>query len=118
MKQSPDGTSIQVELRDPHAGEQAAYSTSSDPHRTDGFCVIAFLPNLSGEGRTLIIAGTDSQSTEAGGDFMTHEESLQLLHKMMRTPTFGSFQVLLRTKRVIGGPLSTEPVSFRVGTPA
>ena len=116
MQPSANGHSIEVRLIDPGKGEKAIYATSSNPNRTDGFCIISFLPSLSGEGKTLIIAGTDSQATEAGGDFMTQEASLELLLKHLNSSSFGSFQVLLKTSRVAGSPLTTEIISVRQGS--
>jgi hypothetical protein len=115
MNPPQSGQGIVVQLSNPQAGEKAVYSTSSDPNRRDGFCIIAFIPNLSGDGKTLIIAGTDSQATEAGGDFITQEQFLAPLQKRMKTSGFPSFQLLLRTTRIVGTPLKTEIVSFRLG---
>jgi hypothetical protein len=117
MESSASPATIQVELLDPGRGEQKIYATSPDPNRTDGFCVIAYLPSLSGEGKTLIISGTDSQATEAGGDFMTQESSLEDLQQRLGGDLkTGSFQLLLRTSRAVGSPLNTEIVSVRRGS--
>ena len=104
-----------IELRnvEPKPGEQAIYATSSDPNRTHGSCVIALLSNPSGEGKTLIIAGTDSQATETGGDLLTQERSLESLEKRLGGDLSMPFQVLLRTSRLAGSPISTEIASAR-----
>jgi hypothetical protein len=113
LQSSADGNSIEVQVDAPQPGEQAVYATSSDPNRTDGFCIIALMPSLSGPGKTMIIAGTDSQATEAGGDFVTQESTLEQLQARLSSSSFGNFQVLLRTSRTAGSPLAAEIVSVR-----
>jgi hypothetical protein len=76
--------------------------------------VIVFLPNPTNTGNTLIVAGTDSQATEAGGDFMTSEEDLEKLQGMLHQKTFPYFQLLLRISRPNGTPLSSDLISYRV----
>lgn len=115
MQASPVGSNIEVHVTRPTANEKASYSTSAAPNRTDGFCIVAFLPSLNGEGKTLIIAGTDSQATEAGGDFMVQENTLELLEGLLPGFTRQPFQVLLKTSRVVGSPLSTSVLSIRRG---
>ena len=113
IEPNPKTPRIEVKNTQPKVGEPAIYATSSDPNRTDGFCVIALLPNPSGEGKTLIIAGTDSQATEAGGDFITQESSLESLEKYLGGDLSTPFQVLLKTSRLAGSPISTEITSAR-----
>lgn len=100
-----------IGVRQPMAGEQTTYSTAGSTDNRDGYCVIAFLANLSGEGHTLIIAGTDSQATEAAGDFLTHENSMLELRKHTGG-TINHFQLLLHTTRVAGTPVSSSIVAF------
>ncbi len=38
-----------------------------------GYCRVAYLPNVKGFGSVLLISGTDVQSTDAGGDFVSSE---------------------------------------------
>jgi len=47
---------------------------------------------------------------------MTQEASLELLLKHLNSSSFGSFQVLLKTSRVAGSPLTTEIISVRQGS--
>ncbi|SEB64287.1 hypothetical protein [Terriglobus roseus] len=116
LQSSADGHSIEVHVEAPQSGEQSVYATSSDPNRTDGFCVIALMPSLGGSGKTMIIAGTDSQATEAGGDFVTQEATLKQLQARLPAASFDNFQLLLRTSRTSGSPLAAEIVSVRGNT--
>jgi hypothetical protein len=70
-----------------------------------GYCVLARLPNLSGRGKVLLIAGTEMEATEAGGDFLLNETSLgQLRQALGLSPVepFPDFEALLGTRRVGG----------------
>lgn len=108
-------STMQVRNIKPRPGEKDVYLTSSDPNRTDGYCIVALLPSPGGEGRTLLIAGTDSQATESGGEFLTREDSLRKLQQTLGTNLSQPFQLLLRTSRAAGSPLSTEIVLQRPG---
>jgi hypothetical protein len=76
--------------------------------------VVAFLPNLTNTGSTLILAGTDSQATEAGGEFLTSNDALQGLLDQSHSTKFPHFQILLRTARMTGTPLSWQIISYRI----
>jgi hypothetical protein len=76
--------------------------------------VIVFLPNPTNTGNTLILSGTDSQATEAGGDFLTSEENLEKLQVLLHAKAFPHFQILLRISRFNGTPLGSEIISYRI----
>ena len=114
FKQSQDSTPSFVTVDNPAGNEQAQYSISSDPGTRTAYCVIVFLPNPTNTGSTLILAGTDSQATEAGGDFLTSEENLEKLQALLQQKTFPFFQVLLRISRFNGTPLGSEIISYRI----
>lgn len=104
-----------VTVDNPTGNEQAQYAISSDPGTKVAYCVIVFLPNPTNTGNTLIVAGTDSQATEAGGDFMTSEEDLERLQGLLQqTRGFPYFQMLLKISRSNGTPLGSEIVSYRI----
>jgi hypothetical protein len=73
-----------------------------------------FLANPTNTGNTLILAGTDSQATEAGGDFLTSEEDLERLQALFDQKTLPHFQLLLRISRSNGTPLGSEIISYRI----
>lgn len=114
FKQSQDSTLSYVAVDSPTGNEQAQYTISPDPGTRTAYCVIVFLPNPTNTGNTLIVAGTDSQATEAGGDFITSEDSLQSLRALMHQKTFPYFQILLRISRFNGTPLGSQIISYRI----
>jgi hypothetical protein len=114
FKQSQNSTLSVVMIDNPTGKEQAQYSFSSDPDARTAYCVIVFLPNPTNTGNTLILAGTDSQATEAGGDFLTSEEGLERLLLLLNRKSFPYFQMLLRISRSNGTPLGSEIISYRI----
>jgi hypothetical protein len=114
LKQSLDSTPSVVTIDKPTGNEQAQYAISSDPGRRTAYCVIVFLPNPTNTGNTLILAGTNSQATEAGGDFLTSEENLERLQVLLHQKAFPYFQILLRISSSNGTPLGSEIISYRI----
>jgi hypothetical protein len=86
----------------PQSGEPQFYPEPRDPPTNVGYGVIAFLPNVGQTGNALIVEGTDSQATEAAGEFVTNEENMALLKRQPNSKTFPYFQLLLKTSRLSG----------------
>ncbi|RXH54703.1 hypothetical protein [Granulicella sibirica] len=114
FKQSYGSGPSVITLDNPTGSEQPQYEFSADSGAKTAYCMIVFLPNPTNTGNTLIIAGTDSQATEAGGDFLTSEDSLERLQALLRQKPFPYFQALLRVSRVTGTQLESEIVSSRI----
>lgn len=93
----------------PAVGEQKIY-TQTD---TVGYCVVAYLPNLSHNGKVLVIEGTNSEVTEAGGDFLLSEDQLSLFQNMLHVTKLPYFEVLLRASEVNGTPLAVKVAAYR-----
>ena len=103
-----------IENHSPRPGEQTVYNVRREAGRSrQGYAVIAFVPNPSGNGKVLYIAGTEMEGTEACGDFLTNE------HWMSRLPSLGGgsegvpyFELLLRTTVVGGAAPEFDIVSY------
>lgn len=97
----------------PRSGEQQTYAAASVAPN-GGYCVVAFLPNPQQSGKAIVIAGTDSAATEGGGDFLTSEEQLTSLKKMLGVTTLPYFEVLLKTTSLNGTPIDAKVIAYRV----
>lgn len=102
-----------VKNSNPRPGEQASYPVTFGPGGIVGYGFIAYLPNPSHTADALLIAGTDSQTTEAAAEFITSEASLEKLFKRFPSRQVPYFAVLLKTARLSGTPLSEEIVAYR-----
>jgi hypothetical protein len=98
----------------PRPGEAAIYPAASklDGAGT-GYAVIAYLPGLSAQTRTLIIEGSDSQATGAAGDFVTSEDSMRSLEQKLSGSKNPYFEALIRTVQLSGTPLRGEVIAIR-----
>ncbi|MBS1825840.1 MAG: hypothetical protein JST93_11005 [Acidobacteria bacterium] len=93
-----------VENRRPLKDEPVVFeSDTRSPEGDEGYSIIAYLPNLSRNGHTIVLGGTDMSGTEAAGMVLTTETFLEeLLRRLPRQPdgSLPHFEVLLKTKQV------------------
>ncbi|HEY4381865.1 MAG TPA: hypothetical protein VGN01_16065 [Acidobacteriaceae bacterium] len=97
----------------PKPGEQATYTVSYDPNALVGYSVIAYLPNPSRTGNAIILAGTDSDATDAAAEFLTSEDQLEKFRTTLHVKSFPYFEILLKTSRLSGTSLNAEPIAYR-----
>ncbi len=93
-------------------GEPINFPTDSKT----SYCRIAFLPNLSGNGDILNIAGTETEGTEGGGEYVTNEKTLEQLRQRLgvKDGPFPYFEVLLKSDRVGGATPQLTIIAARV----
>jgi hypothetical protein len=97
----------------PQSGEQAVYTESSTQKGPIGYSVVAYLPNPSRTGNTIIVAGTDSDASSAAAEFLTSEEQLQKFRNIIHSDRFPYFEVLLKTSELRGTSFNAEIVAYR-----
>jgi hypothetical protein len=68
---------------------------------------------LSHTADALLIAGKDSQVTDAAAEFLTDEASIEKLYKKLPENTSQYFEILLRSTRLSGTPMNDEIVAYR-----
>lgn len=102
--------------RSPHAGEPAHWdSIWSDPqHRIYG--VVAFTPNLSGNGNALLIEGTSMAGTEAAWDFISDDSQLLPFLKRVQRPDgkIPHFELLLATRNMSSSAIRSSLLAWRI----
>jgi hypothetical protein len=103
-----------VRNRSPKAGELAMYSVLRDANLLVGYSVIAYLPNPSRTGNAIVLAGTDSDATDAAAEFLASEEQLEKLRTALHVQKFPYFEVLLKTSRLSGTSFNSELLAYRV----
>jgi hypothetical protein len=94
----------------PRAGESAMYS----PTDSVGYCVVAYLPNPDRGTRAILIEGTSSEATEAGGDFLLSEEEFSGFENSLHANGISYFEVLLKTSQARGTPITASVVAYRI----
>jgi hypothetical protein len=102
-----------VRNRNPKASEDAIYAVPGAPNNLVGYATIAFLPNPSRTGAAIILAGTDSDATDAAADFLTSEEQMERFLGALHLARFPYFEVLLKTSRLSGTSFNAELIAYR-----
>ncbi len=104
LNQDKAEASVWVENRRPHAGEPPRYvGKLRGAAGSEGYALVACLPNLGRTGNVLILAGTDMSSTEAAGNLLTTDSFMADLARRLPAARNGQpprFEALLRTTRV------------------
>lgn len=97
---------VWVQNRKPVQGEPAVFEGHlGGPAGSEGFSLVACLPNLSNSGHVLILGGSDMSSTEAAGDLLTTEAFMaDLLRRLPKSKSSHPpyFEALLKTRQVEG----------------
>jgi hypothetical protein len=106
-----------IRNRTPKPGEQGVYSPEEVSGATDSFAtysVMAYLPNPSGTGHVIILAGLDSDATAAAAEFLTSEEQMTALKSTMHVNQLPYFEILLKASRLSGTSLRSEVIAYRI----
>ena len=102
--------------KSPRHGETPTYSEASGDSSVRAYGLLAYLPGLNPESRTLIVEGTSSVGTECASDFLLDESSLSsFLDQISRgRKNFPYFEVLLQTATIAGNAQQPEIVAYRI----
>lgn len=104
-----------VTNRHPQRGEMSSYAAWTDANDlTTGYCVVGYLSNPNRTGNVIMLAGTDSDTTNAAAEFLTSESSLAKFRSLLNVKRFPHFEVLLKTSRVSNTSLNTEVIAYRI----
>jgi len=104
-----------VTNRHPQRGEMSSYAAWTDANDlTTGYCVVGYLSNPNRTGNVIMLAGTDSDTTNAAAEFLTSESSLAKFRGLLNVKRFPHFEVLLKTSRVSNTSLNTEVIAYRI----
>lgn len=110
------GGSETIVNRHPLAGEAATYANVPGDPAQSTYGVIAYLPNLSGTGRVLLVEGINMAGTQAAGEFLLDASAMLpvLRHAMNSQGELGSFEVLLQTNSIAANSSQAKILSERV----
>jgi hypothetical protein len=102
--------------RAPRPGEPRAWDSAmaDTQHRVYG--VVAFLPNLSGNGNALILEGTSMAGTESAWDFVSDKaQLLPFLDRIRRADgVLPHFEVVLGTNNMSGSAVKNSILAWRI----
>ncbi len=100
----------------PQTGESPSYASHWNEPTHETYAVIAFLPNLSGNGHLLLIQGLDVAGTEAAAEILFHPAGISSVLQRATRPdgTLRSFEVLLRSGSIESRSTSTQIIGTRI----
>jgi hypothetical protein len=103
----------------PKANEQKIYRPGAAGQKSEAtYGLLALVPNLSRDGKVLIIAGAHMEGTEAAGEFATGPEfstrTVQELALLDGRGRLRSFEILLKSRMMGGTSQHPEIVASRV----
>lgn len=102
--------------KSPRAGEPTHWNAvAGDPLRK-AYGVVAYMPNLSGNGNALLIEGTTMAGTEAAWDFVSDDSELLPFLKRIQLPDGETphFELLLGTQSTGSSAGRSNLISWRV----
>lgn len=108
------GTSS-VHNRLPRQGEPRQWDSTPNDEQHHVFGVVAYLPNLSGDGNVLILEGTSMAGTECALDFVSDNSQLLPFLEQIRRPDgkLPHFEVVLGTNNMSGSSVKNSILAWR-----
>jgi hypothetical protein len=99
----------------PQPGENASYLSHWNEPAHETFAIIAFLPNLSGNGHLLILEGLDVAGTQAAAEMLLHPSAIEPILKRATRPdgSLRPFEVLLRSTSIESNATGTQVIASR-----
>ncbi|MDZ4801944.1 MAG: hypothetical protein SGI92_27635 [Bryobacteraceae bacterium] len=97
----------------PRAGEEKLYCMSAEGATQIEYALVTFARGVDRQREAVLVAGTTTFSTEAAADFITDQERMEGLHKVLGGRDWPRFEALLRCTIRSGVPVSAELVTAR-----
>ncbi len=100
----------------PQPGEAASYASHWNEPAHETFALIAFLPNLSGNGHLLVLEGLDVAGTQAAAEMLLHPSAIDPILKSATRPdgSLRNFEVLLRSTSIESNATGTQVIASRI----
>jgi hypothetical protein len=101
--------------REPGGAEPRQWDSPYTDAQHRVYAVVAFLPNLGGNGNTLILEGTSMAGTESAWDFVSDDSQLLPFLQRIRRPdgTLPHFEVVLGTNNMSGSAVKNTVLAWR-----
>lgn len=100
----------------PQPGEATSYASHWNEPAHETFALIAFLPNLSGNGHLLVLEGLDVAGTQAAAEMLLHPSAIAPILKRATRPdgSLHYFEVLLRSTSIESNATGTQVIASRI----
>ena len=100
----------------PQSGEAMSYESRWNEPAHETFALIAFLPNLSGNGHLLLLQGLDVAGTQAAAETLFHQDAIAPVLKQATRPdgSLRYFEILLRSTSIESNSAGTQVIASRI----
>ena len=100
----------------PQPGEATSYASHWNEPAHETFALIAFLPNLGGNGHLLLLQGLDVAGTQAAAETLFHQQAIAPVLRRATRPdgSLRYFEVLLRSTSIESNATSTQVIASRI----
>ncbi|HTB96850.1 MAG TPA: hypothetical protein VK716_07560 [Terracidiphilus sp.] len=100
----------------PQPGEARSYASHWNEPAHETFALIAFLPNLGGNGHLLLLQGLDVAGTQAAAEALFHPNAIApILSRASRTDgSLRPFEILLRSTSIESNAAGTQVIGSRI----
>ena len=104
-----------IENAHPHRGELNRYLSLWDEPAHSTYAVIAYEPNVTGNGHILLIEGLDVAGTQAAAEALLHGDALKpVLRAAASGNSLRPFEALLKSTSIASSAAGAEVVAYRV----
>ncbi len=100
----------------PQSGEAASYVSHWNEPAHDTYALIAFVPNLGGNGHLLLLQGLDVAGTQAAAEALFHPAAIAPILRQATRPdgSLRFFEILLRSTSIDSNSTGTQVVATRI----
>jgi hypothetical protein len=100
----------------PQPGEQASYESHWNEPAHETFALIAFLPNLSGNGHLLLLQGLDVAGTQAAAEALFHPAAMAPILQRATRPdgSIRPFEILVRSTSINWNSTDSQVIASRI----
>jgi hypothetical protein len=113
-RQGRDGATLVNEHPEP--GEQKSYESHWNDPAHETFALIAFLPNMGGNGHLLLLEGLDVAGTQAAAEALFHSSAVApILGRAMRSDgSIQPFEMLVRSTSINWNSTDAQVIASRI----
>ena len=112
----PGMSGAEIINSNPQPGESATYASHWNQPAHETYALIAFLPNLNGNGHLLVLEGLDVAGTQAAADMLLHPSAIDPILKRATRPdgSLRNFEVLLRATSIEANATGSQVIANRI----
>jgi len=100
----------------PQPGEHPSYESHWDNSAHETYAIIAFLPNMDGNGRLLLLQGLDVAGTQAAADMLFDSAAMAPILKRATRPdgSIRPFEILVRSTSINWNSTDSQVIESRI----